>query len=161
MQPILRDIRAVAGVTGVAVIVKSDGHIERLFPAQDDAVGLRLVDGTRMEVRFDPLRAERSADLASVPRTYPEPGTPSLLAVVPAAAATEEVAEAATEPPAPSEPETPVPVPVRTDTVALDAAFCRLVPEGDRQCQWTSTHRGHRPTHGQDRSNVAPWRPRH
>jgi hypothetical protein len=33
MRPILRDIRAVAGVTGVAVIVKQDGHVESLFPA--------------------------------------------------------------------------------------------------------------------------------
>jgi len=33
MQLILRDIRALAGVTGVAVVVKSDGRIERMFPA--------------------------------------------------------------------------------------------------------------------------------
>lgn len=33
MQPILRDIRALAGVTGVAVVIKSDSRIERLFPA--------------------------------------------------------------------------------------------------------------------------------
>jgi hypothetical protein len=31
--PILRDIRAVSGVTGVAVLVKQDGRMERLFPA--------------------------------------------------------------------------------------------------------------------------------
>jgi hypothetical protein len=33
VQKILREIRGMAGVTGVAVIVKRDGHIERLFPA--------------------------------------------------------------------------------------------------------------------------------
>lgn len=33
MLPILRDIRAVSGVTGVAILVKHDGHMERLFPA--------------------------------------------------------------------------------------------------------------------------------
>ncbi|GAB4328146.1 MAG: hypothetical protein Kow0074_23880 [Candidatus Zixiibacteriota bacterium] len=33
MLPILRDIRAVAGVTGVAILVKHDGRMERLFPA--------------------------------------------------------------------------------------------------------------------------------
>ena len=33
MRPILRDIRAVAGVTGVAVIIKQNGHVESLFPA--------------------------------------------------------------------------------------------------------------------------------
>ena len=33
MRPILRDIRAVAGVTGVAVIIKHDGRVESMFPA--------------------------------------------------------------------------------------------------------------------------------
>lgn len=33
MRTILRDIRAVAGVTGVAVLVKRDGRTEHLFPA--------------------------------------------------------------------------------------------------------------------------------
>jgi hypothetical protein len=33
VRQILRDIRGVAGVTGVAIIVKSDGRVERLFPA--------------------------------------------------------------------------------------------------------------------------------
>ncbi len=33
MRPILRDIRAVAGVTGVAVIIKQNGHVESMFPA--------------------------------------------------------------------------------------------------------------------------------
>lgn len=33
MLPILRDIRAVSGVTGVAILVKHDGRMERLFPA--------------------------------------------------------------------------------------------------------------------------------
>lgn len=33
MRPILREIRAVAGVTGVAVIIKQDGQVERVFPA--------------------------------------------------------------------------------------------------------------------------------
>ena len=33
MRTILRDIRAVAGVTGIAVLVKRDGRTEHLFPA--------------------------------------------------------------------------------------------------------------------------------
>lgn len=33
MRPILRDIRAVAGVTGVAVIIKQNGQVESMFPA--------------------------------------------------------------------------------------------------------------------------------
>jgi len=33
MRQILRDIRAVAGVTGVAVIIKQNGQVESLFPA--------------------------------------------------------------------------------------------------------------------------------
>lgn len=33
MRPILRDIRAVAGVTGVAVITKRNGQVESVFPA--------------------------------------------------------------------------------------------------------------------------------
>jgi len=33
MRPILRDIRAIAGVTGVAVIIKQNGKVESMFPA--------------------------------------------------------------------------------------------------------------------------------
>lgn len=33
MLPILREIRAVAGVTGVAILIKHDGRMERFFPA--------------------------------------------------------------------------------------------------------------------------------
>jgi len=33
VRPILRDIRAVSGVTGVAVIIKQNGRVESLFPA--------------------------------------------------------------------------------------------------------------------------------
>lgn len=33
MQAILSDIRALAGVTGVAVLAKRDGHVDHLFPA--------------------------------------------------------------------------------------------------------------------------------
>ena len=65
MRPILRDIRAVAGVTGVAVIIKHDGHIESMFPAvftqrhTDELLKLitvgyqRLRGFSRLSLRFE------------------------------------------------------------------------------------------------------------
>lgn len=65
MLKILRDIRAVAGVTGVAVLVKRDGRAEHLFPAafteRHTAELLKLVTAayqrlrgfSRLYLRFD------------------------------------------------------------------------------------------------------------
>ncbi len=55
MHQILRDIRAVAGVTGVAIIVKNDGRVERMFPAafteQHTAELLKLVNSAYTRLR--------------------------------------------------------------------------------------------------------------
>ena len=55
MRTILRDIRAVAGVTGIAVLVKRDGRTEHLFPAAftERHIGelLKLVTGAYQRLR--------------------------------------------------------------------------------------------------------------
>ena len=65
MLQILRDIRAVSGVTGVAILVKHDGRMERLFPAafterhSEELQALvtnayqRLRGFTRLSLRFE------------------------------------------------------------------------------------------------------------
>ena len=65
MRLILRDIRAVSGVTGVAVIIKQDGRVESLFPAAfterhtEELMKLittgyqRLRGFTRLSLRFE------------------------------------------------------------------------------------------------------------